>query len=141
MSLRSCVSSTPGAEPSCLMRSAPGVELTQDRKDILYDESELRSLEMPHLRSLMERYCMKPPTGDMDEVEERAVALDRFAEAGWMGKRKLSSLSDGAGAEAGPAADAGTTKEKPSPPAGSAGKELKSAADAGATGEAAPAGR
>mmetsp|Transcript_101370 Transcript_101370/g.307627 ORF Transcript_101370/g.307627 Transcript_101370/m.307627 type:complete len:527 (-) Transcript_101370:20-1600(-) len=78
-------------EKSDLIRqlgAAPGVELMQDRKDIFYDERELQSLEMPHLRSLMERHCMKQPTGDMDEEEERAAALSRFAAGGWIGTAK-----------------------------------------------------
>lgn len=77
--------------------ATPGIELTHDRKDIFYEESELQSLEMPHLRSLMERYRMKPPTGDMNEAEERAAALNHFAAAGWIGARTRPSSAGGTG--------------------------------------------
>lgn len=77
--------------------ATPGIELTHDRKDIFYEESELQSLEMAHLRSLMERYRMKPPTGDMNEEEERAAALNRFAAAGWIGARTKSSSAGSTG--------------------------------------------
>lgn len=81
--------------------AAPGVELTQDRKDIFYDESELQSLEMPLLRSLMERHCMKPPTGDMDETEERAAVLDCFAAAGWISGRQEPRPSEATAGDSG----------------------------------------
>lgn len=67
---------------------APGVELTPDRKDLFYKEGELRSLEMHHLRSLMERHRVKLPAGDMDEAEERAAAMDSFAAGGWFGPHR-----------------------------------------------------
>lgn len=73
--------------------AAPGIELTGDASpstSLFYDESELRCLEMPLLRSLLERHSMKlSPTGvEMDEVEERAAVLDRFASAGWLRRKQ-----------------------------------------------------
>jgi len=63
---------------------APGVHLSPDPEKQVYDECELRSLELPLLRSLMERHRLLPLPEDRDEEKERAEALRRFASAGWM---------------------------------------------------------
>lgn len=67
-----------------ILGAAPGIELTSDRKDIFYEESELQNLEMPLLRSLMERHLMKVPTDSIDEEQERVMVLEIFGAAGWM---------------------------------------------------------
>eukprot|EP00401_Gymnodinium_catenatum_P063738 CAMPEP_0117619254 /NCGR_PEP_ID=MMETSP0784-20121206/86522_1 /TAXON_ID=39447 /ORGANISM="" /LENGTH=637 /DNA_ID=CAMNT_0005423139 /DNA_START=66 /DNA_END=1979 /DNA_ORIENTATION=- len=72
--------------------AAPGIELMPDRLDVFYDEDELRALEIPLLRNLMERHHIACPMDDMEEVAERAEALKRFADAGWLSVKAKRAL-------------------------------------------------
>jgi len=75
------------------LSSSPNVELSVDRSDILYEEGELNALELPMLRSLMERHrIVVPPSGDVVESAERSEALMRFAEAGWLGSERQKAV-------------------------------------------------
>mmetsp|Transcript_13883 Transcript_13883/g.37785 ORF Transcript_13883/g.37785 Transcript_13883/m.37785 type:complete len:642 (+) Transcript_13883:208-2133(+) len=73
--------------------AAPGIELMPDRLDVFYDEDELRALEIPLLRNLMERHHIACPMDDMEEVAERAEALKRFADAGWLSVKAKRACS------------------------------------------------
>lgn len=64
--------------------NTPEVEVAEDRMDIRYTEGELRCLEMPQLRCLLERHALSKVSGDMDESQERIEAVEKFVAAGWI---------------------------------------------------------
>jgi hypothetical protein len=67
------------------LKAAERVEVLPEKEETcMYEEAELRSLEMPLLLNLMERYRMAPISDDVDEDGERAEILQRFADAGRM---------------------------------------------------------
>jgi len=76
--------------------NTPEVEVAEDRMDIRYTEGELRCLEMPQLRCLLERHALSKASGDMDESQERNEAVEKFLAAGWI-KIDLPSKGQGQG--------------------------------------------
>eukprot|EP00927_Polykrikos_kofoidii_P062862 TRINITY_DN57656_c0_g1_i1.p1 TRINITY_DN57656_c0_g1~~TRINITY_DN57656_c0_g1_i1.p1 ORF type:complete len:711 (-),score=112.95 TRINITY_DN57656_c0_g1_i1:292-2424(-) len=73
------------------LRSSQGVQLVFDREDVRYEEHELQRLEMPFLRNLMERHAI-PSVSGVNEQQERELALEQFAIAGWVGKCATTPL-------------------------------------------------
>jgi len=82
------------AELISRLGATPGVEVVADRKDVFYEDSDLSSLDLPLLRSLLERHRV-PPLGagcssssamGPEDDEERDELLQRFAIAGMLGK-------------------------------------------------------
>jgi hypothetical protein len=90
------------AELISRLGDTPGVEVTPDREDIFYEDADLDSLELPLLRTLLERHRIPPlehegsfPADSKPESEagdgsdeERVEVLRRFAAAGMMGISK-----------------------------------------------------
>jgi len=73
--------------------ATPGVELAPDREDISYEEGDLRSLELPLLRSLLERHCVPLPMSEVEEEEEEhAEAIRRLAAAGLIDVKVAAAL-------------------------------------------------
>lgn len=72
------------------LEDTKGIELTDDRPDILYDEDELRALGLPLLRTLMERYRLPLAPEEFDEEAERDEAIRRFEAAGRLGARSVA---------------------------------------------------
>lgn len=75
------------------LEAAPNVEVAPDEhlglprpKSLLYQRKELGSLELPLLRSLMERHRVLLDCGEQDlsEDEERDLVLKGFETAGWL---------------------------------------------------------
>lgn len=78
------------------LAQAPGIEVAEELvvserpKRLLYEAKELISLELPLLRSLVERHRVPHVffnESSATEEQERAAALKSFAEAGWIRSR------------------------------------------------------
>jgi hypothetical protein len=73
--------------------STPTVEVRGDRTDVLFEEQELLDLELPLLRTLMERYKVALPSRAMTEQKERRAAVRSFAAAGWVREDSCKSIA------------------------------------------------
>jgi len=131
--------------------NTPKVEVAEDRMDIRYTEGELRCLEMPQLRCLLERHALSKGSGEMDESQERNEAVEKFVAAGWIkidlpSKGRGGSFSSGSatGSAAGLVAGRGDKAEAGAASSSvisegckPAGEEKKDAAEGAATSGAA----
>mmetsp|Transcript_65832 Transcript_65832/g.157320 ORF Transcript_65832/g.157320 Transcript_65832/m.157320 type:complete len:517 (+) Transcript_65832:169-1719(+) len=120
--------------------ASPGVELSPDKEDLLYEESELHALALPLLRALCERHGMHlNHLDELSEQEERDEMLHRFAVEGWMGLKPKAKALAAAAAPKAPEKDKEQHEEQPqkpvapSRPSSSSGKEGASASKATAT--------
>mmetsp|Transcript_40065 Transcript_40065/g.89915 ORF Transcript_40065/g.89915 Transcript_40065/m.89915 type:complete len:491 (-) Transcript_40065:75-1547(-) len=72
--------------------ASPGMEVSPDKDELCYEELELQDISLPQLRSLSARHSVRlDQLEELDEKEERAELLRRFASRGWLGPKSQAA--------------------------------------------------